>query len=47
MKAHLKNCPNVPSEIKEKYSLNPENKEQEISNNNSSIKKKNKRTFFS
>src|SRR6266498_3462873 len=40
MKAHLKNCPNVPSEIKEKYSLNPENKEQEISNNNSSIKKK-------
>src|SRR6266498_1033761 len=30
MKAHLKNCPNVPSEIKEKYSPNPENKEQEI-----------------
>src|SRR6266540_2750344 len=37
---NLMKCPNVPSEIKEKYSPNSENKEQEISNNNSSIEKK-------
>src|SRR6266540_3106949 len=37
---NLMKCPNVPSEIKEKYSPNSENKEQEISNNNNSIEKK-------
>ena len=39
MKAHLKNCPNAPLEIKEQYS-EPKNKEQETSEIDDKINKK-------